>query len=81
MTADDSVKEASLSQDSLLSPAFSTSDDNEESGTVKLDADSIVVSVFIPYIRLAQALSLYRGNASCHQESHILHKASDCGIK
>ncbi|WP_414623095.1 hypothetical protein [Calothrix sp. CCY 0018] len=57
MTADDSVKQASLSQDSLLSPAFSTSDDNEESGTVKLDADSIIVSVFIPYVRLAQALS------------------------
>ena len=53
----DGYLQAALSQDNLVSPAFSTSDDNEESGTVKFDAGSIIVPVIIADGTLAQALS------------------------
>ncbi|MEA5597414.1 Ig-like domain-containing protein [Rivularia sp. UHCC 0363] len=43
--------------DNLVSPAFSTSDDNTETGTVQFDAGSIVVPVIIADGTLSEALS------------------------
>ncbi len=51
----DGYLEAALNK--LVSPKFSTTDDNEESGTVKFDAGSIIVPVIIADGTLAQALS------------------------
>ena len=51
----DGYLEAALNN--LVSPKFSTTDDNEESGTVKFDAGSIIVPVIIADGTLAQALS------------------------
>ncbi len=53
----DGYLEAALSEDNLASPMFSTTDDNEESGTVQFDAGSIIVPVIIADGTLAQALS------------------------
>ena len=51
----DGYLEAALNN--LASPMFSTTDDNEESGTVQFDAGSIIVPVIIADGTLAQALS------------------------
>ncbi|WP_414623089.1 DUF4114 domain-containing protein [Calothrix sp. CCY 0018] len=51
----DGYLEAALNN--LVSPKFSTTDDNEESGTVKFDAGSIIVPLIIADGTLAQALN------------------------
>ena len=53
----DGYLQAALSEDNLASPSLSTTDDNEESGTVEFDAGSIIVPVIIADGTLAQALS------------------------
>ena len=53
----DGYLEAALNPNNLVSPAFSTTNNNEEIGTVEFDAGSIVVPAIVANGTLSQALS------------------------